>query len=120
MTDKTLHPRLQRENQTVQVMIKLYCRSKHGSKTLCPECGELAAYAQTRLEKCPFQEGKTTCAKCSVHCYSPIMRIKIREVMRFSGPRMIYKHPLLAIMHLIDGRRNKPIQRPSEHLKTQK
>ena len=27
----------------------------------------------------------------------------IREVMRFSGPRMLIQHPILAFMHLIDN-----------------
>lgn len=43
---------------------------------------------------------KTTCKKCPVHCYSPDMREKIRAVMRYSGPRMIFLHPFAAIRHL--------------------
>jgi hypothetical protein len=35
------------------------------------------------------------------------MREKIREVMRFSGPRMIFHHPIMAIRHLIECRREK-------------
>jgi hypothetical protein len=62
-----------------------------------------------RLEKCPFEEGKTTCARCPVHCYKPEMREKIRAVMRYSGPRMLYRHPMLTIFHIIDGRRKAPV-----------
>ena len=102
---KNLHPRLERESRTVSVMISFYCRRKHHSRSLCPECRRLLDYAGERLAKCPFQERKTTCARCPVHCYRPEMRERIREVMRFSGPRMIYRHPLLAVRHLIDGRR---------------
>jgi hypothetical protein len=32
----------------------------------------------------------------------------MREVMRFAGPRMLARHPWLAIMHLIDDRRPPP------------
>jgi hypothetical protein len=71
-------------------------------------------YALERLKKCPFQGGKTTCAKCPVHCYKPKMREKIRIVMRYSGPRMLYHHPVLAIFHLIDSRRKQPIQAPEK------
>ena len=68
-----------------------------------------AAYAGVRLEKCPFQEHKTTCAKCPVHCYKPARRAQIRAVMRYAGPRMMLRHPRLAFYHLvIDGRREKP------------
>jgi hypothetical protein len=36
------------------------------------------------------------------------MREKIREVMQYAGPRMIWHHPLLAIGHMIDGRKKEP------------
>ena len=65
------HPRMTRESKTVTVMIDLYCRSQHGSDRPCAECGELLVYANERLGQCPFQEGKTTCAKCPVHCFKP-------------------------------------------------
>lgn len=42
-----------------------------------------------------------------VHCYKPEMREKIREVMRFSGPRMIFHHPYLAIKHVIESKKEK-------------
>jgi hypothetical protein len=40
-----------------------------------------------------------------VHCYKPVMRDKVRGVMRFSGLRMIYKHPVLSLLHFADGLR---------------
>jgi hypothetical protein len=43
------------------------------------------------------------------------MREKIRMVMRYSGPRMIYKHPIAAVWHLIDTRRKEPIISKSEN-----
>ena len=95
---------------TVQVMITLYCHHHHdNSGGLCSECIDLRNYALERLRKCPFQEGKTTCAKCPVHCYKSEMREKIREVMRYSGPRMAYSHPILALFHFIDRMRKEPI-----------
>jgi hypothetical protein len=33
------------------------------------------------------------------------MRENIRKVMRYAGPRMIYHHPIMALRHLLDGRR---------------
>ena len=104
-------PRINREGNTVALMIALYCLKHHYCKGMCPKCKELLDYALKRLDKCPFQEGKTTCARCSVHCYKPAMRERIRAVMRYSGPRMIYRHPILSIWHLIDGRRKEPASR---------
>lgn len=107
--------RMAREAQTVEAMIALYCHAQHGSRGApCAECGALLDYARMRLDKCPYQEGKTTCARCPVHCYQPAMRARVRAVMRYAGPRMLLRHPLLAMMHLIDGLRKEPVrpQRP--------
>ncbi len=101
--------RLQSEAKTLKVMIALYCRRQHGvSKELCAECRELEEYALHRLAACPFQEGKTTCGNCPVHCYKPAMRAKVRRVMGEIGPRMIFHHPLMALRHLLDGLRKTP------------
>jgi len=108
------HPRIARESKTVRVMISLYCRSHHQNNKLCPECTELADYALERLSRCPFQERKTICTKCPAHCYMPLMREKIRTVMRYAGPRMTYRHPILALFHFIDGRRQEPINPQSK------
>ena len=97
----------QREKQMVTEMIRLYCRKKHGGRELCPDCAALAEYARQRSDKCPFMAEKTFCANCRVHCYKPEMREKIREVMRFSGPRMIFTHPVAAVRHVIETKREK-------------
>ncbi len=99
-------PRIAREKRTVQAMVRLYCRRHHGTRgDLCTECSELLEYASCRLDRCPFGPQKTTCANCPIHCYKPQMRERVKEVMRFAGPRMLLRHPLLAIRHLLDGRR---------------
>ena len=92
--------RIEEEKRVVRWMIELYCRKNHGRKALCPECYTLVSYCEERLEHCQFGNGKPTCRKCPVHCYKPDMRERIREVMRFSGPRMIFHHPIAAIRHL--------------------
>ena len=98
----------EREKRVVNEMIRLYCKKKHGRKTgLCSQCEELADYAKKRSDHCPFMEEKTFCSNCKVHCYKPAMREKIREVMRFSGPRMIVYHPVLALSHVIESQKEK-------------
>ena len=99
---KHKRPRINRESNTVAAMIHLYCHKHHSRAGLCPKCTVLLDYARKRLDKCPFQEGKPTCAKCPVHCYSPNMRDSIRTIMRYSGRRMLYRHPIAAIQHLLD------------------
>lgn len=103
-----LERKRQREKEMVSQMIALYCRKKHGSKGgLCPECAALEQYAHQRSEHCPFMENKTFCSNCRVHCYKPEMREQIRQVMRFSDPRMMFHHPIMAIRHLIESKKEK-------------
>jgi hypothetical protein len=103
--------RLTREERTIVAMVALYCRDQHGAEVrrdadgACAECAELLAYARLRLVRCRYGADKPTCAKCPTHCYKPAMRERVREVMRYSGPRMLKSHPVLALAHLVDGRR---------------
>ena len=89
------------EQKTMYSMLEIFCHANHcGGKGLCAECTELEAYCSERLHKCPFGENKPACQNCKVHCYHKSMRQRIREVMRFAGPRMIWSHPYLAFRHL--------------------
>ena len=97
----------EKEKEVVSLMISLYCRKNHGGKDLCPECAALDAYAKMRSDKCPFMETKTFCSNCRVHCYQPEMREKIRQVMRYSAPRMMLYHPVMDIQHLIESKKEK-------------
>ena len=97
--------RLAREEKTIAAMIALYCRDHHAGDRLCAECAELLEYARLRLEKCRYGAEKPTCANCETHCYRPEMRERVRVVMRYSGPRMLKRHPVLAVAHLVDGRK---------------
>lgn len=100
---------MQREAATVETMIRHYCRLHHHKDgTLCRECRELLDYTGRRLAHCPFQEGKTTCGQCRVHCYKPTMREKIKTVMKTIGPRMLLTNPIMALQHAVDGMRKEP------------
>ena len=50
--------RREEEKQTVEQMIRFYCRHKEGNSTLCQDCKELLEYAHQRLSHCPFGEQK--------------------------------------------------------------
>ena len=96
------------EKRMVSQMILLYCRKNHNTPGgLCPQCRKLDDYARARSEHCPFMETKTFCSNCRVHCYRSEMREEIRKVMRFSGPRMIFYHPVAAIRHVVETKREK-------------
>ena len=95
--------RLSREWQTLAAMIGLYCHDHHATRAaLCPECQGLADYAAVRLERCRFGPQKPTCVKCPVHCYQRARREEVRMVMRYAGPRMLWRHPILSVRHWLD------------------
>lgn len=94
--------KIEQERKVVDLMIKVYCKKKHKSKTLCPECQELQDYVHLRLSKCPFKDNKGFCQNCKIHCYSKDKQAQIKAVMRYSGPRMLLYHPIIAIKHLIE------------------
>ncbi len=91
---------IQKDKDTIRIMISMYCSKKEKNLTLCPECQALLHYAYLRLEFCRFKTKKPTCKKCPIHCYSPDKKEKMRQVMRFAGPRMLFYHPILAARHL--------------------
>lgn len=93
--------RIEREKIIVSKMVRIYCRHKEGNESLCVDCEKLLNYAHQRLDMCPHGESKPTCRKCTIHCYRPDMKDKIREVMRYSGPRMLIYSPFAAITHLL-------------------
>lgn len=107
--DKGRHPRLARELKTLRTMAQMHCRDVHGSREgLCAQCEALMDYATRRLDRCVFGDDKPTCANCKVHCYNAHNREAVRAMMRYAGPRMLLRHPVLAIAHLVDGRRPAP------------
>ena len=72
--------RIAHEKKTVELMIRLYCRKKEKNTILCADCEELLRYAHARLDHCE----------------------RMRQVMRFSGPRMLLYAPWQAIRHLLN------------------
>ena len=97
---------LDREFRTMTKMVDIYCAAHHGTdKDPCDKCMAFLDYAEVRLEKCPYGEDKPTCANCPVHCYKTDYREQARQIMKYAGPRMLLRHPILTIAHYIDGRR---------------
>jgi hypothetical protein len=106
-------PRLRREQRTIEAMLHIWCeaqplhvRARRGE--LCAGCDALLDYASYRLLKCPYGEDKPTCKKCPIHCYTKDKREQMHDVMRFAGPRMLLRHPILAFHHLRAEKREAP------------
>ena len=96
--------RIEREKKTIALMIDIYCQKKHGNKKgeLCDECKELLEYAHKRLSFYKFGENKSTCSRCPIHCYKKDMKEKVKDVMKFSGPRLIVHNPIELVRHALN------------------
>lgn len=117
--------RIEREREMLPEMIRIYCHGVHKTpkNELCPECTELCAYALNRLDHCKFGNKKTFCSQCPIHCYQKNMREKIRNVMRYAGPRTIFSHPLAGTLHAFSTMRGVIKQKrskKSEHSRERK
>lgn len=103
--------RRKREKRTISQMVALYCADNHEraertetahcGEAVCPHCAAIDAYAVLRTERCRKMEVKTSCEQCENHCYKPEERERIRAIMRYAGPRMLKKHPIAAVRHLL-------------------
>ena len=105
-------------NKDLKVLITFvatYCAAKHDCRTdfplpgetagrfrngvaLCPDCGRLLEYALEKRRKCPL-DPKPACKNCHIHCYRLEHRAKMREIMAFSGRRMILRGRLDYLWH---------------------
>lgn len=99
----------EKEKRLIPIMIKKYCQGNHKIARaeqcikhdgICAECHELTEYALMRLDKCPFKKNKQFCSLCKIHCYSQEMRERIKNVMKYSGKRMLLSHPIFAVSHV--------------------
>ena len=70
--------RLDREKQTIKKMIALYQRQSPQALAEPEHYQALYDYAMKRLE--------------------------MKQIMRWAGPKMLWRHPVLTIRHLIDDR----------------
>lgn len=107
----TVARRREREKRTVSQMVAIYCaghhekdhrtETSHAREPLCPACKELDDYCVLRTERCRSMAHKTSCEGCGNHCYAPAQQARVREVMRYAGPRMMLHHPVAALRHLM-------------------
>lgn len=116
--------RLGREYRTCGYMLQIYCQNHHkqhdkNSEGLCEQCQTQLSYTETKLDRCPYGQAKPICGDCPIHCYKPAEREFIREIMRFSGPRMLFSHPIIALHHLIAKRKapSKPSMQSNRKLR---
>ena len=105
------------EFKTINAMVEIYCQKHHHSdkqKLPCAKCAEFILYASEKLDRCPYGQHKPTCNKCPIHCYKKEQRQQAKTIMRYAGPRMLLKHPILAVRHLLAEKRPVPTSIPNK------
>jgi Nitrous oxide-stimulated promoter len=100
---------MEREKRTIRTMIQIYCRGhRHIASGICSECGKLLQYALHQIDSCPYERSrKPACGLCRTNCFSAEMHKRFHKIMRYAGPRMMMRHPILSMAHFIDAVRSK-------------
>lgn len=89
------------EVRTIRLMTEIYCHAHHGTDSeLCEECQAFFEYARKRLACCPYGDKKPVCKKCRIHCFGKDFKTKAKEIMAYSGPRLMLRHPILSLRHI--------------------
>ena len=109
---------LARDLATLVKFIDVYCQAHHQCQTpvsmksadiaaiagkevsLCPECAKLMKHALVKRSACPW-DPKPQCKHCPEHCYAPVYQKMIRDVMRFSGMKLLLRGRVDYLLHLL-------------------
>lgn len=100
--------RIDQEKETLREMVTLYCRYRLKAKSMPESYEQLVDYAFRRLERCRWGTKKPNCHQCKIHCYAPDKRKQMREIMKWTGPKMIIYAPMKAMRYLINSMRPNP------------
>lgn len=72
---------------------------------LCPECAEHIRYAEQRRAHCP-KDPKPFCSHCDTHCYRSDEAEWQRAMMRYAGPRSLFRgYAIPALRHALEARK---------------
>ena len=81
---------------------------------VCDECADVLRYVEKRRAYCP-KDPKPSCSFCDTHCYSAEMSDRMREVMRYAGPRsMFHGYAVAGIKHVFAERAAKRAARAGQ------
>jgi hypothetical protein len=101
-----MEPMNKQQKKDISVIAKfveVYCAGKHrdtarsavalpagvGDRCLCPECASFLKYTVTKRLNCPLEADKPSCKHCRIHCYDKQHRQMVREIMSYSGRKLL-------------------------------
>lgn len=93
-----------RDLKTLEAIGRIYCKAHHqGTEQdeagLCPSCREAVESTFARAANCPNHQ-TNNCEDCEVKCQRGDAQKRIKQIMRYSAPRMIFCHPLMTLEYL--------------------
>ena len=124
-TERMSDEKVRADTRVVAGLAAINCAGRHGGRArsqlesraatlgvygrrapgLCPECAEHIRYAEQRRAYCP-KDPKPFCAHCDTHCYSASESEWQRQMMRYAGPRSIWRgYAIPALRHALEARK---------------
>ncbi len=91
------------KKQLIHEMITIFCAAKHHRVGNCQTCSRLEEYANMKIDRCPPGDSGISCSSCRVHCYGESERSLIKEVMKYAGPGIFLKSPLLTLRYFMNN-----------------
>lgn len=112
---ETLSREMKKDIRLVGKFVEVFCSDKHpgverqafmlpenlGTYLLCAECAGFMSYAVDRRLKCPLEAEKPSCKHCRIHCYAAPQRARIREIMAYSGRRLMMRGRVDYLWHYL-------------------
>ena len=101
---------IQKDTDKLVRFLSLYCKAHHEHRRqepfifehpkvsakvydgpdLCDECSKLLRHAIVMRVLCPL-DPKPKCRNCPEHCYRPVYKDQMETVMKFAGPRSLFR-----------------------------
>lgn len=112
-TMETLTKQQKKDIRLIGKFVEVYCSGKHemverntfmlpaglGQRMVCSECATFMEYAVSKRLKCPLEAEKPSCKHCRIHCYGKEQREKVRQIMAYSGRRLMMRGRLDYVWH---------------------
>lgn len=112
-TMETLTRQQKKDVRLIGKFVEVYCVGKHGAvdrlpfplpenlgeMKICSGCAEFMQYAITKRLKCPLEVEKPSCKHCRIHCYGKEERDMVREIMAYSGRKLLLRGRLDYVWH---------------------
>ncbi len=110
---ETLLKQQKKDIRLIGKFVEVYCAGKHmgvekhpfllpealGKRQMCAECAGFMTYAVARRLKCPLEAEKPSCKHCRIHCYAAPQLAKVKEIMAYSGRKLMMRGRLDYIWH---------------------